>query len=200
MTAARLQLALDSKLEMDDLQRSDELLAKTVMKHSLEPSSVLALARVYGLNWSKFFTIMAVRTNQLEVLQWLHKCGCPTDFSDAIYAAIWFDHVDILAWIHSIGVVKWDDALTQRSFEQAGRDESVAVAKWLRSQGARWSTSFVKVDTSLERHYGNRYWMLSAVKWALANGCTWGKWQCQELARARIIGTRAVAFSSMSLG
>jgi hypothetical protein len=189
MTAARLQLALDSKLEVDDLQSKRYDLALWVTKLSLEPCGVLALARVYGLNWSKFFTIRAVRTNRLDLLQWLHKCRCPTDFTDAIRAAIYFDHVDILAWIYSIEVVSWNHALTQRSFEQAGRDGSVAVVKWLRSQGARWPETFVTVDTTPDRYYGNKYWMVSTVKWALANGCTWGDWRCQELARECVHGT-----------
>jgi hypothetical protein len=116
------------------------------------------------------------------------ECGCPIKYPDAIAAAVYFDHVEILEWTRSTEAVTWDYALLQRSFEQAGRAGSVGAAAWLRGQGARWPDSFITVDTSPNIHFGNKYWMASTVQWAVANGCTWGDWQCQQLGLEYIFG------------
>jgi hypothetical protein len=202
MTAARLQLALRSKLQMADLQKFPYNLARNIARRSLEPRSVLSLAKHYDLKWSDSFTLMAARTNKLELMQWLHECGCPINYRDAIGSAIHFDFVDILEWIHSTEAVTWDRTMLQLNLEEAGRAGSVNAAAWLRRQGARWPDSFVEVDISPDRYFGNACWMLSTVKWALANGCTWGHWQCQELAHERVTGTVPEPFGSacMELG
>jgi hypothetical protein len=194
MTTARLQLALRSKLKIANLQEYPCALAQKVAQRSLEPQGVLTLARLHGMKWTEYFTLGAVRTNKLELLQWLVECGCPISYADALDVAVYFDHVEILAWTRSTKAVTWGQPLLQRSLELAGRAGSVHAAAWLRSQGAKWPTSFVTVDTSPNRASGNEYWLLSAVKWALANGCTWGNWRCQDLAPEHIFGTVSEGF------
>jgi hypothetical protein len=188
MTAARLQLALRSKLQMAELQKFPYNLARNVVMRSLEPRSVLSLAKLYDLKWSDSFTTMAARTKQLEVLQWLHESGCPIYLSDVVHVAVYHDHVDMLTWVHSIKAVAWSQALLQQSFKEAGRAGGVGAAAWLRRQGARWLDSFVEVDTTPDTYFGSEYCKLSTVKWALANGCTWEDWRCQDLAPEHICG------------
>jgi hypothetical protein len=120
MTAATLQLALDSKLKMDDLQRIPYRLACMVIKHSFDARGVLSLARIYGLDWSEHYTSTASRAQQLELLQWLYGCGCPTEFSSVIYDAVHSDDVDTLVWTRSAQAVTWDSALLQSALVQAG--------------------------------------------------------------------------------
>jgi hypothetical protein len=176
ITKARLQLALDSNLRLADLQRRNGVIAPLIMKHSLEPRKVLALARCYGLKWCKSFTLQAAKCEQLEVLQWLHKCGCPTVINWAVYKG----QVRILAWVCSVKADPCGDDLLHRSLTQAGRAGSMFAVEWLRAQGARWPDSFVAYDCYPQM--GNKCGSLDAVMWALANRCTWGNWRCQDLA------------------
>jgi hypothetical protein len=70
MTAARLQLALDSGLRIDDLQTDKKYsFAMIAVIYSIDPVSVLSLARVYGLEWSPFLTHFAATHNKLPLLQ-----------------------------------------------------------------------------------------------------------------------------------
>eukprot|EP00953_Heterococcus_sp_UTEX-ZZ885_P013218 7555-Heterococcus_DN1.PRE.4 len=73
VTAARLQLALDSNLNIADLQKCSYRLGQLLVKHSFEARAVLTLAKCYGLEWSQHFTTIASRAQQLPLLQWLYN-------------------------------------------------------------------------------------------------------------------------------
>jgi hypothetical protein len=77
MTAARVQLALDNGLGIDRLNLSCWRLARALACHSLEPIPVLTVARCYGLEWDDDLPLLAAEHAKLELLQWMHKCGCP---------------------------------------------------------------------------------------------------------------------------
>jgi hypothetical protein len=183
MTASGLDLAVDSKLKVVDLQKDPYALARWVLALSLDARSVLMAARCYGMQWSTYFTREAAYHKQLPLLQWLYKCDCPIDFRIVIKYAVYRNQVDILACVRSIKTCIWDDYLLNRNLMIAGRAGSVAAAAWLRSIGTKWPASFVASD-----FFGkvNVCWQLCAVQWALANGCTWGDWQCQDFAPHRL--------------
>jgi hypothetical protein len=182
MTRARLELALEDKLTVVDLQKDPYAMAQCVVAQSLEPQTVLEVAKSYDMQWSTFLTREAAYHKRPELLKWLHRCGCPTDLRLVIRYAIYRDSVDILAWARSIQRAIWDVEFLNRSLVEAGRAGSVAAAAWLRSLGAEWPVSFAAYTTDGFLQLRIQCWEVTAVKWAVANGCTWGAWQCQDLA------------------
>jgi hypothetical protein len=182
-TAARLELALDSNLQIADLQSDSRHFAWTVVFLSLEARSVLALARGHGLQWSGCLTYVAALKNEFELVRWLYESGCPTHFPDVITFAIKFDRADILAWVRSLAGVRWYAGFLNDSLVEAGRAGSVAAAAWLRTQGAEWPASFVTWGRFSMPQGSYVCWRWNTVKWALANGCTWGDWECRAATR-----------------
>jgi hypothetical protein len=101
ITTARPQLALDSKLTMTASEQSKSFV-KTVVWKSLEPFSVMTLAKVYDMKWCSEFTLQAAQADNLELLQWLHKVGCPWDLEHVMDAAAWHNSARTLRWLHSV--------------------------------------------------------------------------------------------------
>jgi hypothetical protein len=63
----------------------------------------------------------------------------------------------------------------------AGRWYDVRPAKWLRQLGAVWPSTFIGSIMFQHVPCVKICWTVPAIKWALANGCAWGEWQCQKL-------------------
>jgi hypothetical protein len=78
MSAARLQMALDSTLSVRALHEDMTRLSRDLTTCSFDPIQVLQLARAHGLPWSFDMTLYATFHNKLELLQWLRSRGCPT--------------------------------------------------------------------------------------------------------------------------
>jgi hypothetical protein len=170
-TAARLQLAFDSGLTVANLQEHQYMCASAMVLHSLEPMAALTLARLYGLQWTDDYVRCAVQRNDLALLQWLHKCGCPFTFKNAAYWAALFNSVDVLKWCHSESDVLSHH--TQRLLCCAGEYASFACLEWLRAQGADWPAAFYSTRKGA-------CWAVPAVQWALRHGCVWGVWRCED--------------------
>jgi hypothetical protein len=77
-TAARFLLALDNGLEMPDEDEASDSF-DDLPKLSQQPIEVLTLARVHGAAWHEGLCEDAAFYGNLELLQWLHKSGCPWD-------------------------------------------------------------------------------------------------------------------------
>eukprot|EP00953_Heterococcus_sp_UTEX-ZZ885_P003794 2561-Heterococcus_DN1.PRE.1 len=57
--------------------------------------------------------------------------------------------------------------------ECAAKNDELDTAKWCREQGAAWPSEFIGMYNC---------WSWRCVQWALANGCMWAGWRCQDLA------------------
>jgi hypothetical protein len=101
-TKVRLQLALDNGLTIEQLEDNEMQLPDAVVRQSLEPMRVIALARLYGLEWNDYLTEQAADHSKYELLKWLHKCGCPWDVDDIIDNACDRDNLEHLTAIHDI--------------------------------------------------------------------------------------------------
>jgi hypothetical protein len=187
MTAARLQLALSSGLTMAALQDNVFRLSYNVAR-SVEPTEVLKLAKQHDLEWSFAFTLDAASTNNLQLLQWLRSVQCEGSVLLAIAAG---GTTEVLEWVQSQISTAAFTYEVQNMLETAAQDDSLQVVQWLRQRAAaEWPTSFC--DTILVFDFNspandrvNRCWSKRAVQWALANGGTWGNWQCSLFSAER---------------
>eukprot|EP00953_Heterococcus_sp_UTEX-ZZ885_P042495 21586-Heterococcus_DN1.PRE.1 len=99
ISAGRLQIAIDSGLDMARLQSlSDD---SFIMRVSLDPIAVLMQARQYGLDWTSDLSESAAAYNKLELLQWLQQMGCPLDIPALMKIAVDHQFIDILNWLRS---------------------------------------------------------------------------------------------------
>jgi hypothetical protein len=183
MTAARLQLALRDSVTVAVLQADVRRLAKDTVQYSLDSIGVLSLLKVHDMAWNPCMCTAAAFTGNLHLLQWLHDCGCPWDERCVITTAAVRCHLNVLKWLHEING-PWSDARSNHVMLVVGACGGLHVVEWLLAQEVQWP----------EQLYGtfkwggvthNVCWTANVVKWALAHGCTWGNWQCQQLALDR---------------
>eukprot|EP00953_Heterococcus_sp_UTEX-ZZ885_P009067 5383-Heterococcus_DN1.PRE.3 len=185
MTAARLQLALKSSLSVADLQRNT-MLHSYIVVLSLEPIAVLALAKTRDFQWRRHLARVTAHYGKLELLQWLHECGCPWVESDVCRRAALSGNVDMLNWLQQV-TAPWSDELKREMLFSAGWNNQLAAAQWLRQQSADWPSCFY--GTAVVRKEEVKVcWTVRVVRWALNNGCTWGEWQCDQLQPALYSG------------
>jgi hypothetical protein len=184
MTAARLQLALDNGLAIDQLNKFFGRLADNIASSSLEPIAVLTVARCYGLEWHGDLPIRAARSGKLELLQWMHKCGCRFEPDVVICAAVERDYVDVVAWLYEQFAASFAADFKQGLLWRAGWLDNLSVAQCLREHGAEWPEAFCcNANLTTFQPLGDHSagcWSLQCVQWAIANGCTWGQWRCQD--------------------
>jgi hypothetical protein len=89
------------------------------------------------------------------------------------------ENIEMLKFLRNI-TPKWRYKDLQHLLHAAGSAERFTSAKWLRDIGAAWPDSFYR--TASEHIRGvNECWSVAAVQWALADGCSWGDWQCSKL-------------------
>jgi hypothetical protein len=178
----RLRLALRCGLTVTALSSNAQRFAAQVVTQSLSPISVLTLAKLHDLQWSCDLCWYAVGYGKLKLLKWLREHGCPWKEKFVLLAAARGNSVLVLKWL-STQTSPWSVELKQQMLWHAGCYRRRATAQWLRkTQQAAWPLSFhgaldfdgaaVKPDC----------WSAAVVKWALASGCTWGTWSCQQLA------------------
>jgi hypothetical protein len=171
VSAARLQLALENKLTIAAMERSFR--SKSCMVRSTEPIEVSTVARVNGMAWDKGLCVLAAKSNNLELLQWLHKNGCPWTIDEVAAAAVYANGIHTLKWLQSVEP-EWSDSLKQKL---------LFAAAWLRVQRAEWPRSFVTVveNSDPDEDLQHECWSVSTVQWAMSNGCGWGAWKCSKL-------------------
>src|SRR4051794_20936486 len=102
-----------------------------------EPIEVLTAARLRGVRWNPEWCRVAGERNNLQLLQWLHKNGCPWVFIDVAAVAVYTGCVDTLNWLHSVEP-EWSDSLKQRLLYKACLENNTSSATWLREQRAEW--------------------------------------------------------------
>jgi hypothetical protein len=181
MTATRLQLAMDSRLELAGLHLNQCRTARIIVMSSLEPIALLSLLKLYDFKWGPWLTFFTASRNMPQLLQWLHKYRCPMTVGDAALGAVRNDNVEMLEWLRSLDSA-WTAETKQRLLWRAGKLGHIASLKWLREHGIAWSVrdSFYRAsDTTANGQ--NECWPVRAVQWSLSNGCDWGVWQCTKL-------------------
>jgi hypothetical protein len=192
-TATRLQLALNGGLTVAALQENMNNLGCDIAEHSLEPIEVLKLAKIYDLPWSPTLASNAAFYNKLELLQWLSSVRCPWNVNQTLQSAAYRGSTELLDWLQS-QVDK--TALTDSArfmLNNAATYDNLEAVQWLRQHAAaEWGGSFF--DSYLERYSEdnevevNMCWSKRTAQWALANGCTWGDWQCSMCSAERYTG------------
>jgi hypothetical protein len=182
ITAARLQFAIESGLHMADLQIYDSDVATFVARLSLDPIAVLIHARSCGLEWTPYLALCAVWYNRLQLLQWLQKVDYPLDVPALVHAAVHEQNIDMLNWLRSNTAAEWTADLLQRLFTSAGVSGAIKALQWLRDTGAEWpKCSVIPGITAARQYRAKQMWAIPSIEWALANGSSWGDWQCSEL-------------------
>jgi hypothetical protein len=90
MTAARLQLAFKSGLEVKQLH-DHEWLANDVAKHSLEPVEALTVAKTYNMQYPEAMACEAAFYGRLQLQQWLYerRCAWSGDVTGAPTGLLW---------------------------------------------------------------------------------------------------------------
>jgi hypothetical protein len=177
-TAARLQLALKSSLTMSALQRNTRYSFYMIVR-SKEPMAVLTLARVLGLQWLSELCKWAACRSNLQLLQWLHECGCPWKERDICRTAACTGNVDMLIWLQQV-TAPWSSSRKRKMLFEAGQCNHMSAVKWLRQQGAEWPFSFTAA-AEIDYEQTQVCWAVPVVRWALDNGCAWRNWQCDQL-------------------
>jgi hypothetical protein len=143
---------------------------------SLEPTAVFTIAKLHDFKWGTNMCKAAASANKLELLQWLHKSGCPWNLQHMCNAVVHLDDLSILKWLYAV-TKPWTQTILDELLWDAGINDNLELAQWLHEIGAAWPHSF----HSLNELYDTGFWNLSLVKWAVANGCSRGVWQCQDM-------------------
>jgi hypothetical protein len=141
------------------------------------------LAKLHDLGWDSALCDAAAFYGKLQLLQWLRECGCQWDERNVLRNAVGSGRLDMLKWLQE-ATVPWSNGLKKSLLWTAGHRSYLEVVQWLHAQGTPWPK---KLYGTAE--YSNKpvavCWTAQVVKRALAHGCTWGDWQCQQLQAER---------------
>jgi hypothetical protein len=177
ITAARLELAFKSKLQLEDLQ-AYPYLGYDVARSSLEPIQVLIVAKTFDMRWSSEFCSDAAFHGKLDLLQWLYDRRCPWQRDTVLTYAAAKGSVSMLIWLQTV-IKPWSAAQRTHMLNRAVEHSKLEAVQWLRLQGAEWSNvSSACVLLQRRSHSVTQYNM---IKWILANGCSWANWQCAKV-------------------
>jgi hypothetical protein len=180
MTESRLQLALSSGLSLEGYTFDSWTRADLICGQSLEPTKVLTLLRLHGVPWSTLLCDGVAYCNKLTLLQWLHSHSCPWDTWELLNAASAGGSIAMLEWLVTV-TTPWSADLKLFMLNVAARFSRLAVALWLRADGADWPTAF-SVESGHDDAKQKMCWSVSAVQWALSCGSGWLDWKCEDYA------------------
>jgi hypothetical protein len=124
--------------------------------------------------WDVSVLSSAANNGFFELVQALHERGCPIDVHPVRWHAARYGRVDILEYLLQLpDQPVWTPEQLTALLNLAGLNQHLAVAKWLRQQGAEWPE--VLGNTT-------RKWKGKTLQWARREGCT------SELPTDAIIG------------
>jgi hypothetical protein len=180
MTESRLQLALRSGLALKDWTCDGVNHTALICKRSLEPEKVLTLLRVHGAPWSVELCTAAAYFDKLALQQWLHSHSCPWEADWVLRLASMGGSVAMLEWLLTV-TPSWSPDIKLNMLVDAGLRNKLAVAGWLKAEGAVWPKSFAEPAVFQGvRNTKRRCWSYSAVQWAMTAGSGWLAWQCED--------------------
>jgi hypothetical protein len=108
--------------------------------------------------WCADSTEAAARCGHADLLRWLMDNGCPWDNRNLYCAAANGGTIEVLAYLQQQGLLTSASVISDM-LGSAACYGKLAVAKWLRAQGAAWPTTL-------------RWWHSEVLAWARAEGCT----------------------------
>jgi hypothetical protein len=185
-TVSTLQWAMDTGLLMSELSADAKAFAHMIVTTSQDPVGVLSLAKIYDLRWSGDLISEAIEAEDLPLLRWLHEHGCPFDVEPTLLRAARQGTVEMLRLLRK-ATGPWSDDLKKQMLWHAGCARELPAVKWLREKhDAAWPDSF-HGKLLVDGVESNDCWPVQVVRWALANGCEWGTWRCQQLAGKRFL-------------
>jgi hypothetical protein len=123
---------------------------------------VLRWLQTIGYAFTAGTAISAAAKGHAAVLVWLLEQHCPVDPLQLCTAAARNGHMNILAVLQKRGLLPSHGRFSE-VLRFAGAYDHLAVAQWLRQQGARWPVVL--------RHRDNP-WSGAVLEWARAEGCT----------------------------
>jgi hypothetical protein len=179
MTAARLQLAFKSGLEVEKLHDHD-LLAEDIARYSLDPIGALVVAKTYDMRYPEKMATDAAFYGKLHLLQWLHEHRCPWSDDVPIWAAMG-GSVKVLTWLQS-ATGPWSNGLKEDLLYTAAASDKLDAAKWVKeTTKTPWPGNMCAaqvIDGVSYLIYGD-----SVARWVLARSdCCWDGWDCNALA------------------
>ena len=143
----------------------------------------------------------AAEGGHMEILQWLHGVGCPSDVSTSTAAAR-HGNMQCLQWIvaRSSSILHGFGARIMIAAAEGGH---LDILKWLRGKGCRWNREIVAIaarnghiDCLKWAHENGGQWYryyicafaaeggsLDALQWARENGCPWDNNTCSNAAK-----------------
>jgi hypothetical protein len=139
---------------------------------------ILQWAREQGCPWDTMTAALAVRNSHLHVLEWARANDCPWDLGKVLLSATADCSIKGLEWLQQNSERPWTAAEMISMLEDAGTSGELVALRWLRNCGAEWPSNFYSFYSNADEIEG--CWEEGAVMWALANGCTWGQWQCED--------------------
>jgi hypothetical protein len=174
VTAARFSLALETGLNMPDESHACKFF-DDLPQLSQQPVEVLTLARVHGAAWAEDMCRDAALYDDLELLRWLHKAGCPLNAFWVTLHAIRRTqdrNALLLPWLLST-LSNWSQEDKNKLLFEAGTQNNLSAAKLMLQHGAEWPSSFIGDQVGSEPTV-RACWSLRAVAWAIGKGCSWG--------------------------
>jgi hypothetical protein len=145
VTAARLQLALQSGLRARTINFDKKSTAIHVVKHCIEPQAVIAMARSNGAAWSVRLPACAAFVGNLPLLSWLRSHGCPWKKREVALLAARSGSVAVLQYLWTkLCAHCWSEDRVEKMFEAAGCHSQTAAAQCLLDNAAaQWPDSFI---------------------------------------------------------
>jgi hypothetical protein len=130
MTAARLQLALISGLEVEQLHDYEDL-AFNISRFSLQPIEALTVAKTFDMRYPDDIAVEAAFKGRLQLVQWLRERRCPWEDTKVLSNAAASGSVELLAWLHSV-TAPWSDATKVDLLDEAAVYDQLDAVKWLK--------------------------------------------------------------------
>jgi hypothetical protein len=115
--------------------------------------------------WDTSACSSAASGGHISTLRWLHEHGCPWDAQSLRRSAAQLGYLPALAYVLDAEPVS--KAELTELLNCAGALRQLAVARWLRQQGAGWP-AVLGID--------NLPWQAGVLQWARAEGCTAPVW------------------------
>jgi len=103
--------------------------------------------------------LMAVACDDLAMMQWLRKHGCPWDEDACCYAAL-YGNLIVLQWLRASGC-PWGT----RTLAYAAWHGHIHVMEWARANGCAWDATACALAAQHNQ--------LPTLQWLRAHGCPW---------------------------
>jgi hypothetical protein len=117
-----------------------------------------------GCPWDDSVLTSAAKSGYFELVQALYERGCPIDVHSVRSHAASHGRVDVLQYLLQLPDQPQSSAAQMTALlNNAGVNEQLAAATWLRQQGAAWPITLSN---------GNKSWQGKLLQWARREGCT----------------------------